>query len=134
MAAPEAACSSSWQAWRETEWEAVLSREDELRLCPETQAAYAAAEEHTSSIDWLTVTEGLQERVLLEAGVPAADITAALAAMWSALYRCVFPMSVCCLAASSALHAVNPISRQPFCPQHQQAPSLEAACVYHRHQ
>lgn len=65
----------------------MLSREDELRLCPETQAAYAAAEQHTSSIDWLTVTEGLQERVLREAGVPATDCRAALAAMRSAPYR-----------------------------------------------
>lgn len=88
MAASEAACcSSSWQAWGESDWAAVLSQEDELRLCPETQAAYAAAEQHTSSIDWLTVTEGLQEWVLLEAGVPAAELTAALAAMRSAPYR-----------------------------------------------
>jgi hypothetical protein len=89
-AAPEApgtSSSSSWRAWGEADWAAVLRREDELRLCPETQAAYAAAEEHTSSIDWLTVTDGLQQRVLREAGVSAADMTAALAAMRSAPYR-----------------------------------------------
>lgn len=79
--------AAQWRSWGEAEWALVLSREDELRLSPETQVAYAAAEAHTSSIDWLEVTEGLQRRVLLEAGVDAHQMAAALAAMRSAPYR-----------------------------------------------
>lgn len=79
--------NTHWSTWGELEWALILSREDELRLSPDTQAAYAAAEAHTSSIDWLEVTEGLQRRVLLEAGVPGNQLTAALSAMRSAPYR-----------------------------------------------
>lgn len=83
----QALARSHWSKWGEQEWAAVLSREDELRLSPETQVAYSAAEEHTSSIDWLEVTEGLQRKVLLEAGVSSGQMAAALAAMRSAPYR-----------------------------------------------
>ncbi len=79
--------STQWRAWDEQEWALILSREDELRLSSETQAAYEAAEAHTSSIDWLEVTEGLQRRVLREAGVADNQMAAALTAMRTAPYR-----------------------------------------------
>ncbi|PRW59105.1 iodothyronine deiodinase [Chlorella sorokiniana] len=49
--------------------QAMLRREDELRLSAEVQEAYAAAELREDT-DWMEVTEGLQRRVLREFGVP----------------------------------------------------------------
>ncbi|KAG2494373.1 hypothetical protein HYH03_007430 [Edaphochlamys debaryana] len=67
-------------------WRRVLAAEDALRLSPETQALYAAAELSPDS-DWMEVTEGLQRRVLTEAGVPEPKLEAALWAMRGAPYR-----------------------------------------------
>ncbi|KAL4440384.1 hypothetical protein ABPG75_003385 [Micractinium tetrahymenae] len=49
--------------------EAMLRRENELRLSAETQAAYRDAELREDT-DWMEVTDGLQRRVVREAGVP----------------------------------------------------------------
>ncbi|KAF8064545.1 Ank3 [Scenedesmus sp. PABB004] len=76
-----------FRAWGKREWAAVLAAEDALRLCPETQAAYAAAEQQDSATDWLEVTEGLQRRVLAEAGVDGGAMHVALAELRAAPHR-----------------------------------------------
>ncbi|KAK9867669.1 hypothetical protein WJX84_003907 [Apatococcus fuscideae] len=55
----------------------MLVREDELRLCPETQAAYAEAERSWRT-DWMQVTIKLQEQVMREHGVSPFNMQAAL--------------------------------------------------------
>jgi hypothetical protein len=80
-----------YSSWGQEAWAAVLAYEDALRLSPETQAAYEAAEQHSSSNDWLDVTEGLQRRVLAEAGLSSSQMTAGLATMRGAPNRCVLP-------------------------------------------
>ncbi|KAK3250320.1 hypothetical protein CYMTET_40295 [Cymbomonas tetramitiformis] len=53
---------------------AILETENELRLSPAVQAAYAQAETDVSGCDWMDVTENLQRHVLREHfGVPLSD-------------------------------------------------------------
>ncbi len=65
---------------------AFLQREDELRLSSEVQQQYAAAELR-EDIDWMEVTDGLQRRVLREAGVAEEHLERCLAAMRAVPYR-----------------------------------------------
>jgi hypothetical protein len=82
-----ALAGTHYSSWGAEAWAAVLAYEDVLRLSPETQAAYEAAEQHSSSNDWLDVTEGLQRRVLAEAGLSSNQMAAGLATMRGAPYR-----------------------------------------------
>jgi GrpB-like predicted nucleotidyltransferase (UPF0157 family) len=82
-----ALAGTHYSSWGQEAWASVLAYEDALRLSPETQAAYEAAEQHSSSRDWLDVTEGLQRRVLAEAGLSSSQMLAGLATMRGAPYR-----------------------------------------------
>ena len=72
--------------WDAAKWAQVLQRETQLRLSPETQAKYAAAEKRQDT-DWMEVTGGLQEDVLREQGVREEQLPAALRAMRTAPYK-----------------------------------------------
>lgn len=56
-------------------------REEQLRLSPEVQAAYTAAEVDSSDSDWLLVTEELQRRVVREFGATDENEAATLCAL-----------------------------------------------------
>ena len=56
---------------------AMLTRENELRLSPQTQALYTEAEKKEDD-DWMMVTDRLQRQVMREFGVAAADENRAL--------------------------------------------------------
>jgi hypothetical protein len=84
-----------YSSWGQQQWAAVLAYEDAVRLSAETQAAYEAAEQHSSSKDWLDVTEGLQRRVLAEAGLSSKQMPAGLASMRGAPYRWAVTGVVC---------------------------------------
>jgi len=72
--------------WDAAKWAQVLQRETQLRLSPETQSKYAAAEKRQDT-DWMEVTGGLQEDVLREQGVREEQLPAALRAMRTAPYK-----------------------------------------------
>lgn len=61
--------------------EAMLRREEELRLSEEVQAKYAAVEVDGSERDWMDVTEQLQRSVVREFGASHRTEAAALHAM-----------------------------------------------------
>lgn len=61
--------------------EAMLRREEELRLSEEVQAEYAAVEVDGSDSDWMDVTDELQRAVAREFGATARTEAAALHAM-----------------------------------------------------
>mmetsp|Transcript_26223 Transcript_26223/g.66744 ORF Transcript_26223/g.66744 Transcript_26223/m.66744 type:complete len:142 (-) Transcript_26223:1096-1521(-) len=89
----------------ESFWAAVLKREDELRLSPETQALYEEAELRDDT-DWMEVTSELQRRVLREFGVGQAG--------WS---------------GPGMDKALADMRAAPY-----DWPGLKPLCIYHRHQ
>tara|TARA_B100000683_G_scaffold265887_1_gene297461 strand:- start:155 stop:613 length:459 start_codon:yes stop_codon:yes gene_type:complete len=66
------------------ELKALLRAEEEARLSEETQATYGQVESEGGDKDWLCVTEELQRRVVLDAGVPTDRLAAAVHLMQQA--------------------------------------------------
>ena len=53
-------------------WESLVYKEEKLRLSEEMQEAYAATENDSSYVDWITFTgEVIQPRILTDAGLVA---------------------------------------------------------------
>jgi predicted mannosyl-3-phosphoglycerate phosphatase (HAD superfamily) len=63
----------------------ILRAEEAARHAPETQAAFAAAEQRDDS-DWLAVADALQRRLLRDAGVPPLHEADALRHLRAATY------------------------------------------------
>ena len=69
----------------ETFLKEILETENARRLSSTVQELYQAAEE-TETEDWLVVTDQLQRKILIEAGVCGADMEAALMALRQSTY------------------------------------------------
>jgi hypothetical protein len=70
----------------EEEFAALLQREQALRTNAKTQQAYTEAE-RSFDTDWMEVTDALQRKILVEAGVSEQEIETALADFRAAPYH-----------------------------------------------